>query len=175
MNSFKLSLLLDVIHTVGPRSEKKEVLTSCYEKSLQVLVDNGLRSIAFPCVATGVYGYDKERGANVALGTVRLFLERNALAGKDPVSKEKYAPHSRCDCFLITEVTRLIKSYSVFSMTRTKRSIKVKYIPLQRLFSFKHLTSVFEQIQSFCLSIFPAQMYRLFRQLISFYAAMYKL
>ncbi|KAL1935341.1 hypothetical protein VTP01DRAFT_4481 [Rhizomucor pusillus] len=76
-----------VIHTVGPQSEKKEVLTSCYEKSLQILVENGLRSIAFPCIATGVYGYDKERAANVALSTVRNFLERNALASKDPIDK----------------------------------------------------------------------------------------
>ncbi|KAI9496086.1 A1pp-domain-containing protein [Zychaea mexicana] len=66
-----------VIHTVGPQSEKKNVLISCYQRCLEVLVDNGLRSIAFPCVATGVYGYDKERGANVALGTVRRFLEKN--------------------------------------------------------------------------------------------------
>ncbi|KAI9252868.1 hypothetical protein BDA99DRAFT_520261 [Phascolomyces articulosus] len=66
-----------VIHTVGPRSEKKEVLTSCYQRCLEVLTENGLRSIAFPCVATGVFGYDKERGANVALGTVRQFLENN--------------------------------------------------------------------------------------------------
>lgn len=66
-----------MIHTVGPQSEKKEVLSSCYQRCLEVLVENGLKSIAFPCVATGVYGYDKERGANVALGTVRRFLEKN--------------------------------------------------------------------------------------------------
>ncbi|KAI8149251.1 hypothetical protein BJV82DRAFT_117510 [Fennellomyces sp. T-0311] len=66
-----------VIHTVGPQTEKKDVLASCYKRCLEVLVQNGLRSIAFPCVATGVYGYDKERGANVALGTVRRFLEQS--------------------------------------------------------------------------------------------------
>ncbi|KAG2221209.1 hypothetical protein INT45_000249 [Circinella minor] len=66
-----------VIHTVGPQSERKDVLSSCYQRCLEVLVENGLKSIAFPCIATGVYGYDKERGANVALGTVRQFLEKN--------------------------------------------------------------------------------------------------
>ncbi|KAI9319178.1 hypothetical protein BX666DRAFT_1854313, partial [Dichotomocladium elegans] len=66
-----------VIHTVGPQSERREVLESCYRESLRVLEENGLKSIAFPCVATGVYGYDKERGANVALGTVRQHLEQS--------------------------------------------------------------------------------------------------
>ncbi|KAI8376123.1 uncharacterized protein BYT42DRAFT_516881 [Radiomyces spectabilis] len=76
-----------VIHTVGPQQQQKSVLESCYRKSLQVLKENGLRSIAFPCVATGVYGYDNEDAANVALGQVRLFLERDALANEDNIDK----------------------------------------------------------------------------------------
>ncbi|KAJ8658940.1 hypothetical protein O0I10_005322 [Lichtheimia ornata] len=66
-----------VIHTVGPQTEDKGLLTSCYWESLRVLEENNLDSIAFPCIATGVYGYDKERGANVALGTVRRYLEKS--------------------------------------------------------------------------------------------------
>ncbi|KAG2209749.1 hypothetical protein INT47_001897 [Mucor saturninus] len=66
-----------VIHTVGPQSEKPAVLASCYKRSLDVLRENGLRSIAFPCVATGVYGYDNERAANVVLKTVLAELEQH--------------------------------------------------------------------------------------------------
>lgn len=64
-----------VIHTVGPQSEKPDVLANCYKNSLTVLQKNGLRSIAFPCIATGVYGYDNEKAANVALKTVLHELE----------------------------------------------------------------------------------------------------
>ncbi|ORX47059.1 Appr-1-p processing domain protein [Hesseltinella vesiculosa] len=68
-----------VIHTVGPIAppEQPKMLESCYRRCMEVLVENQLRSIAFPCVSTGVYGYNKERAANVALSTVRQFLERH--------------------------------------------------------------------------------------------------
>jgi O-acetyl-ADP-ribose deacetylase (regulator of RNase III) len=68
---------LDVIHTVGPQSEDPAVLANCYRRSLEVLRENKLRSIAFPCIATGVYGYDNEKAANVALKTVIEELENN--------------------------------------------------------------------------------------------------
>lgn len=55
---------------MGPRSEKPSVLSSCYRRSLEVLRENGARSVAFPCIATGIYGYDNEKAANVALKTV---------------------------------------------------------------------------------------------------------
>ncbi|CAO3630172.1 unnamed protein product [Cunninghamella echinulata] len=66
-----------VIATVGPIAppEQPNVLASCYRRSLEVLVSNNLRTIAFPCISTGVYGFNKERAANVALTTVRQFLE----------------------------------------------------------------------------------------------------
>ncbi|KAI8097701.1 uncharacterized protein BX664DRAFT_327042, partial [Halteromyces radiatus] len=68
-----------VIATVGPIAppEQPDVLASCYRRSLQVLVSNRLRTIAFPCISTGVYGFNKERAANIALGTVRQFLVSN--------------------------------------------------------------------------------------------------
>lgn len=62
---------------MGPQSEKPAVLASCYKRSLDVLRENGLRSIAFPCIATGVYGYDNERAANVVLKTVLAELEQH--------------------------------------------------------------------------------------------------
>ena len=69
-----------VIHTVGPvwhgggRGEA-ETLASCYRKSLLLLADAGLKSIAFPNISTGVYGYPKEKAAAVAVEAVKKTLE----------------------------------------------------------------------------------------------------
>lgn len=66
-----------IIHTVGPKDENPEMLARCYENSLNLLRRNKLRTIAFPCIATGGYGYPKEEAAHVALGSVRKWLEKN--------------------------------------------------------------------------------------------------
>jgi O-acetyl-ADP-ribose deacetylase len=71
-----------VIHTVGPvwgggtRGED-ELLASCYRRSLEVAVANGAKSVAFPCISTGVYGFPQERAARIAVREVRKFLEGN--------------------------------------------------------------------------------------------------
>jgi O-acetyl-ADP-ribose deacetylase len=68
-----------VIHTVGPvwggggRGED-ELLASCYRRSLEVAAENGAKSVAFPCVSTGVYGFPQERAATIAVAEVRKFL-----------------------------------------------------------------------------------------------------
>ncbi|XP_015432981.1 PREDICTED: macro domain-containing protein CT2219-like isoform X2 [Dufourea novaeangliae] len=66
-----------VIHTVGPQGEKPEKLRECYENSLAVAKENGLRTIAFPCISTGIYGYPQRPAAKVALATVKKFLLNN--------------------------------------------------------------------------------------------------
>ena len=68
----------DVIHTVGPRGEKPDLLRSCYSASLDLMSKNKLRSIAFPCISTGIYGYPSEAACPVALDTVRTFLDQNS-------------------------------------------------------------------------------------------------
>jgi O-acetyl-ADP-ribose deacetylase (regulator of RNase III) len=65
-----------VIHTVGPvwhggdRGEP-ELLASCYRNSIQLAAANGCKTIAFPAISTGVYGYPAEDAANIAVRTIR--------------------------------------------------------------------------------------------------------
>src|SRR5690349_15439985 len=65
-----------VIHAVGPvweggQSGEPDLLASCYRRSLELAVANGLRTIAFPGISTGVYGYPVERAAKIAVSTVQ--------------------------------------------------------------------------------------------------------
>lgn len=57
---------------------KAEQLASCYKTSLQLAVENSLKSIAFPCISTGIYGYPIEDATHVALTVVRDFVESEA-------------------------------------------------------------------------------------------------
>ncbi|KAK2583891.1 hypothetical protein KPH14_001163 [Odynerus spinipes] len=66
-----------VIHTVGPQGEKPEKLRECYENSLDLAKENKLRTIAFPCISTGIYGYPQRPAAKVAISTVKQFLLEN--------------------------------------------------------------------------------------------------
>jgi O-acetyl-ADP-ribose deacetylase len=69
-----------VIHTVGPvwhGGEKDEdaLLAACYRNALNLALQNGLRSIAFPAISTGVYGYPIQRATDIAVREVRQFLD----------------------------------------------------------------------------------------------------
>jgi len=66
-----------IISTVGPRGENTEVLDSAYRNCLLKMKEKDLRSIAFPCISTGIYGYPNSSACNVALRAVRRFLEEN--------------------------------------------------------------------------------------------------
>ena len=68
-----------VIHTVGPvwhggGRREPELLASCYRRSVELAASNGIRTLAFPSISTGVYGYPIERAAPVAVATVRSSL-----------------------------------------------------------------------------------------------------
>lgn len=71
-----------VIHTVGPvwhgggRGEP-ELLAGCYRNSLSLAKEYGLKSIAFPAISTGVYGYPKEQAAAIAVGVIKEFLKEH--------------------------------------------------------------------------------------------------
>ena len=65
-----------VIHTVGPvwsggRGREPELLRGCYVSSLRLADEHGLRSVAFPSISTGAYGYPVEQAARIAVSTVR--------------------------------------------------------------------------------------------------------
>jgi O-acetyl-ADP-ribose deacetylase (regulator of RNase III) len=71
-----------VIHTVGPvwnggKHNEDELLTSCYRNSLKLAVENGIQSIAFPSISTGVYSFPLERATKIALDEVTKFLNDN--------------------------------------------------------------------------------------------------
>ena len=70
-----------VIHTVGPiwrggNSGEPELLAEAYRNSLKLAVSKGLKTIAFPSISTGAYGYPIEKACKVALTTVKEFLEK---------------------------------------------------------------------------------------------------
>lgn len=68
-----------IVHTVGPvwrggGDNEPALLTSCYRSSLGVAVNAGARSIAFPCISTGIFAYPAELAADIAVRTVRSFI-----------------------------------------------------------------------------------------------------
>jgi len=77
---YKLSAR-NVIHTVGPvwrdgSHGEPELLASCYRRCLEIASEHGLTSIAFPAISTGVYRYPPGDAAQIAIATVRDFIER---------------------------------------------------------------------------------------------------
>ena len=71
-----------VIHTVGPvwnggKYNEAKLLADCYRNSLQLAVDKGIRTIAFPSISTGVYSFPVKQAAEIAVKTVNEFVEAN--------------------------------------------------------------------------------------------------
>ncbi|MHB0855949.1 MAG: O-acetyl-ADP-ribose deacetylase [Anaerolineae bacterium] len=71
-----------VIHTVGPiwqggRANEDELLAACYRHALELARPHDIRTIAFPAISTGVYGFPMERAARIAVREVRAYLARD--------------------------------------------------------------------------------------------------
>ncbi|WDF63272.1 O-acetyl-ADP-ribose deacetylase [Flavobacterium sp. KACC 22763] len=67
-----------VIHTVGPvwngdKEEKSKLLVDCYKNSLKLAIENGVKSIAFPNISTGIYHFPKNKAAEIAVKTIKDF------------------------------------------------------------------------------------------------------
>ena len=76
-----------VIHSVGPvwsggKKNEAEKLANCYKNSLQLAIDNGIKTIAFPNISTGIYGYPKKESAEIAVSTVKEFFQNNNVISK---------------------------------------------------------------------------------------------
>lgn len=68
-----------VIHTVGPvwhggKNNEEELLANCYRNTLKLAVENGISSIAFPAISTGVYHFPLEKATEIAIGETQKFL-----------------------------------------------------------------------------------------------------
>jgi O-acetyl-ADP-ribose deacetylase (regulator of RNase III) len=71
-----------VIHTVGPvwrdgQHGEEELLAGCYRNSLALAEQKGVRTVSFPSISTGAYGFPMERAARIAVAEIKKFLERN--------------------------------------------------------------------------------------------------
>ena len=69
-----------VIHTVGPvwhggDQGERELLASCYQRSLEIAEAHKIKSIAFPCISTGAYGFPNGKAANIAVSNVKNFVD----------------------------------------------------------------------------------------------------
>ncbi|WP_350655437.1 O-acetyl-ADP-ribose deacetylase [Psychrobacter sp. S1-30-MNA-CIBAN-0213] len=103
-----------VIHTVGPvwhggNNDEAALLASCYQKSLELATQNGLTSIAFPAISTGIYGYPLDQATKIAIDTVEEYVQS---------SLEKEADFSIREvifcCFSATDAAlykQVLKSY----------------------------------------------------------------
>jgi O-acetyl-ADP-ribose deacetylase (regulator of RNase III) len=76
-----------IIHTVGPIwkggcFEEHSLLASCYQSSLSLAKENKIKTIAFPGISTGIYGFPKDQAAMIAVNETRRFLKKNAIPEK---------------------------------------------------------------------------------------------
>ncbi len=71
-----------IIHTVGPvwqggNNNEDVLLANCYKNSLTLAVENGIKTIAFPAISTGIYSFPLEKATKIAIAEVKKFLNKN--------------------------------------------------------------------------------------------------
>jgi O-acetyl-ADP-ribose deacetylase (regulator of RNase III) len=76
-----------VIHTVGPvwhggKSNEEGLLADCYRNSLSLAERNDVKTVAFPSISTGVYGFPIDRATRIALGEIKAFLDKDRIMEK---------------------------------------------------------------------------------------------
>ncbi|MBT8378304.1 MAG: O-acetyl-ADP-ribose deacetylase [Ignavibacteria bacterium] len=76
-----------IIHTVGPvwnggKNNEDELLANCYRNSLKLAVENGVKTIAFPAISTGIYRFPIERAAKIAVNEASSFLKEHEIIEK---------------------------------------------------------------------------------------------
>jgi O-acetyl-ADP-ribose deacetylase (regulator of RNase III) len=104
-DAFNIRTAQKIIHTVGPvyrnhsPADAAELLASCYRNSLDLA--KRFRSIAFPAISTGVYGYPIRDATKVALGTIRLWLAENPDTALDTIALVAF---SRADFDIISSL-----------------------------------------------------------------------
>ena len=108
-----------VIHTVGPVYRdglhgEPEKLAACYRNSLALAAENGCRSIAFPCISTGIYGYPIEDAAKIAVREVRDYLTQScreaegAESGQNGITRLPSAPEMEVIFCCFSERDKLV-------------------------------------------------------------------
>jgi O-acetyl-ADP-ribose deacetylase (regulator of RNase III) len=93
-----------VIHAVGPvwkggDAGEPDLLAGCYRRALELAAEQGVTSVAFPSISTGVYGYPKEEAAAVAVRTVRKALE----ARPGPIERVVFCAFSDTDAQILKD------------------------------------------------------------------------
>ena len=97
-----------VIHTVGPvyvdgTKGEEELLASCYRKSLEIAAKHNIRSIAFPCISTGIYRYPFEEASAIAIDEIRQFLRTEELSDNVNIEEVFLACFSSSDYELLRD------------------------------------------------------------------------
>ena len=97
-----------VIHTVGPvwmggNSNEENLLANCYKNSLKIAVENKIKTIAFPAISTGAFGYPIEKAAQIAINTVKRFLEYD-----NSINKVTFVAFSEKDFQLLKKMIETI-------------------------------------------------------------------
>jgi O-acetyl-ADP-ribose deacetylase (regulator of RNase III) len=98
-----------VIHTVGPvyregNARESQLLTNCYQNALKLALLQGIQSIAFPAISTGVYGYPIEEATRIALHTVLAFVKK-----EKGIKKVIFVCHSQKDYRIYKQILEEIK------------------------------------------------------------------